>query len=443
MSLAGWLLNVVYLCLLAVASPLLVYRSLVYGKYRDGWPEKLLGRVPRRESRGRCVWLHAVSVGEVLLLRTVIDELRRAHRELEVWISTTTHTGHAVAAEQFPDCRVVYFPLDFTWSVRAALQRVRPDVVGLAELELWPNFIRAAAKEGIPLVLINGRISEGSFRGYRRIRFLMRPTLQRFSVLAVQTEEYRERLIQLGASGRRTVVTGSIKFDGCRGAAGTPGDASVRLEVGIAPGERVFVAGSTHAPEEEIVLDCYGRLREEFGGLRLVIAPRHRERFDEVAAIIARRGLSMVRRSHPAAGELAAVPGDCPVILWDTLGELQLGWGLADVAFVGGSLSQRGGQNVLEPCSMGAAVVTGPNTSNFRETVDLLVEGDAIRIVECADGMLQSVRRLLIQPEEAAGMVSRAQEVVRLHQGATLRTVELLLDVMRGEAFPAGVRAAA
>ena len=430
MSLAGWLLNLIYLGLLSAVSPVLLYRAIVHGKYRRGWREKLLGGPPRRTSTGPCVWLHAVSVGEVLLLRTVIERLKRVDGELDIWISTTTDTGHTVATEQFPDCRVVYFPLDFTWAVRSALERVRPDVVGLAELELWPNFIRAVEGQRIPLVLINGRISDRSFRGYRRIRFLMRPTLRRFEALGVQTEEHRRRLMQLGACGRRTVVTGSVKFDACGSRSSELRTGELRRELGIEPGEPVFVGGSTHPPEEKFVLECYRALREEIPGLRLVIAPRHRERFDEVAKLIQERGLSVVRRSGTGSNRSASEDHDRPVILWDTLGELHRGWGLADAAFVGGSLSQRGGQNMLEPCGLGAAVVVGPNTWNFREAVELLHAGKAICVAGNQDELLKAVRRLLTDRDGAAAMGARARGIVRAHQGATAKTVDLLLEAM-------------
>jgi 3-deoxy-D-manno-octulosonic-acid transferase len=427
---AGWLTNLAYLAALGVFAPFLLWRAIRQGKYRTGWREKLWGHLPRREGHGDCVWFHAVSVGEVLLLRTVIEGLRRDNGDLEVWISTTTHTGHAVAREKYPECRVVYFPLDFTWAVRAALRRARPDLIAVAELELWPNFVREAHALGIPLVLINGRISARSFRGYRWVRPVLRPTLRRFVRLGVQTEEYRQRLLRLGACGRRTVVTGSVKFDGVEGDRGNPATRSLRAALGIGDDEPVLVAGSTHSPEEEYVLDCYRELRTEFPTLRLLIAPRHRERFEEVADLVRAAGLPLRRRSAGGQAGPAAAPGERPVLLLDTLGELSAGWGLADVAFVGGSLSRRGGQNMLEPCAYGAAVLFGPNTWNFRHAVELLLARRAAEVVHNTAELSGAVRRLLRDLPAARRMGSAARDVVLTQQGATRRTIDLLREFL-------------
>jgi 3-deoxy-D-manno-octulosonic-acid transferase len=438
----GWMINLAYLMLLAMASPLLIYRALRHGKYRTGWRQKLWGRLPMRSSQRTCIWLHAVSVGEVLLLRTVIDGLRRRLPDAEIWLSTTTHTGHGVARQKCPDCRIVYFPLDFTWAVRNALARVRPDLIALAELELWPNFVRQAHALGVPLVLINGRISERSFRGYRWIRSVMRPTLRRFARLGVQTEEYRQRLMQLGACGQRTVVTGSVKFDGVEADRDNPRTRGLRAALGIAPGDRVLVAGSTHAPEEQLVLQSYCQLRSEFPDLRLVLAPRHLERFDESDALVRAAGLPLARRSNRRHAHKGSVADQRPVLLLDTLGELADCWGLADVAFVGGSLSRRGGQNMLEPCAYGAAVLLGPNTWNFRHAVELLRSRSAVSIVHDGTGMTREVRRLLHDDLDARRMGQAARELVQSQQGATERTLDLLCQALGLTSESASHRAA-
>lgn len=423
----GWLLNLVYVALLALVSPVLAYRARRHGKYRDGWGQKLLGQGELRSSNRPCLWLHAVSVGEVLLLRPVIEEIRRQRSDVEIWLSTTTHTGQAVAREKFPDCHVLYFPLDFTWSVRRALDRVRPDVVGLVELELWPNFIRAVADRGIPLVLVNGRIGAKSFRGYCRIRFLMRRVLGAFTSLGMQSPEYAQRMIDLGADPERVTVTGSVKFDGVSLQRNESKLAGLRGALGIAPHERVLLAGSTHAPEEQVLLDTYARLRAEFPDLRLMIAPRHQERFDEVAALIQSAGWQVHRRSNSTTVGHGTAPA---VILLDTLGELSSCWGLAEVAFVGGSLSTRGGQNMLEPCAIGAAVIVGPNTWNFRPAVERLTGVEGLATVQNADELEDRVRTLLNDAEAANSMRKAARSAIESQQGATGLTVELLLSGM-------------
>ncbi|MGE4002920.1 MAG: 3-deoxy-D-manno-octulosonic acid transferase, partial [Planctomycetaceae bacterium] len=318
----GWLLNSAYLLLVAAVSPVLVGRAVRRGKYRRGWGEKLRGRLPRSAAKRRVVWLHAVSVGEVLQLRTIVPRLREARPDCDVLITTTTSTGHAVARETYPDCRVSYFPLDFTWAVRAALARVRPALVVLVELELWPNFIRETDAAGVPLVLINGRMSRRSYWGYRRIRRVMRPLLARFTAIAVQTDEYAARLLDLGAPPERLTVTGSVKFDGVRTDPGNTQTRMLRDAFGIRDDERVFIAGSTHDPEERIALDAYLALRKEFEDLRLIIVPRHAERFDDVAAMVGSRGTGLVRRSECArdGGGVKRAPGRRPLCLLDTLG---------------------------------------------------------------------------------------------------------------------------
>ncbi len=427
MTPAGWLLNLLYGALLLAATPWIAYRRLRLGKDREGWCQKLLGDIPARPGGRPCLWLHAVSVGEVLLLKPVLDQLRRQHDALDIVISTTTQTGQGVAREKYPFARVVYFPFDFTWAVRRAIRRLRPDAVALVELELWPNFIAAVHAAGIPLVLLNGRMSERSFRGYARVRGLVGGWLRRFTWLTVQTDEYGDRLRALGALEKQVVLTGSVKYDGLEHDRDNPRTRELRNAFGIAENETVFIAGSTQGPEEQVALDVYRALRHEHPRLRLVIVPRHKERFDEVASLIERAGLGLRRRSTAAT---VAAPADRPVLLLDTLGELSACWGLADIAFVGGSLTNRGGQNMLEPAAYGAAVLFGPNTFNFRHAVELLLARDAARAVNSGDALCGAVRALLASERDRAAMGARARELVLSQQGATKRVVDILLDVL-------------
>jgi len=423
----GWILNAAYLLLIAAVSPWLLFQMAVRGKYRQGWSEKFLGRLPTRESAAPCVWFHAVSVGEVLLLAPVLKTFRGERPDAEIWISVTTHTGHAVAREKYPDCRIVYFPLDFTWSVRAALDWVRPSLVVLVELELWPNFIREVRCRGIPLALINGRMSERSFRGYSRIRFLIRPVLECFERLGMQTREYADRLVALGAPGQRVEVTGSVKFDGLATDRGNPRTTALRQAFGISEDETVLIAGSTQAPEEELAIRAWSALLPEFPRLRLILVPRHKERFEEVARLVAAKGFSLLRRSSGRVEDRGPAK---PILELDTLGELGACWGLADLAFVGGSLSSRGGQNMMEPSAYGAAVMFGPNTQNFKQVVELLLAAEAALVVRSGDELTETLRRLLRSPEERARRGSAAQALVLAQQGATGRTVELLTGLM-------------
>ena len=424
-----WLLNCVYAVLIAVFSPMLLRRMVREGKYRDGWPAKFLGSLPPRTSDRPCIWFHAVSVGEVLQLQAVVAQMRIARPDVEIVVTTTTSTGYDVARQKFAGDHVCYFPLDFSWAVRRALDRIRPQAIVLVELELWPNFVRTANRRGIPIVLVNGRISEKSHRGYRRIRPFVGSLLRRLSIIAVQNDLYGGRLLDLGAPPERVIVTGSIKFDGVQTDRNNPRTNGLREAFGIQPGATVFIAGSTQDPEEEYAVDAYLALRPRFPNLRLVVVPRHKERFDEVAAAITRRGLPLLRRSTGQLqhGRHSSSP---PILLLDTLGELSACWGLADVAFVGGSLTQRGGQNMIEPAAYGAAVLFGPNTKNFRDVVDVLLAGSAARVVHDDADLKNTVEQFLADPEAARKLGRVAQRLVLAQQGATARTIDKILEVL-------------
>ena len=431
----GWLLNGIYSVLAICIAPVILWKRFRTGKYRDGWSQKLWGSLPSRTSTRECIWFHAVSVGEVLQLRTILQQLLARHPNVDIVISTTTSTGYSVAREQFPQHTVCYFPLDFTWSVRRAIQRIRPSAIVLVELELWPNFIRTASDMHIPLALINGRISEKSFRGYRRIRVLMQRLFARFELLAVQDETYAERLIALGAPEDVVHVTGSVKFDGVKTDRNNSQTHSIQESLGLKTDEIVFLAGSTQSPEEEVAIRIWLKLRETFPNLRLVLVPRHQERFEDVANLVTRFGLPLVRRSvvREKPANLQTQTGETPVVLVDTLGELNACWGFVDLAFVGGTLSVgRGGQNMIEPAGYGAAVVVGPDTKNFRSVVDLLITGDAIRVAQNADELQAVITGWLQNPAEAREMGRRAQHLVLTQQGATTRTCELLLPLLDG-----------
>ena len=415
-----WILNLAYVALLLAVSPVLLYRRWVHGKYRDGWSEKLWGRLPERDGSRPCLWLHAVSVGEVLQLRPLMNLLTAQRPGWDFVITTTTRTGLDVAKKEFAQHTVCYCPLDFSWAVRRAIARLKPSAIVLVELELWPNLVLTANRLGVPLALINGRVSEKSFRGYRRIRPLIARLLGGFELLAVQNEEYADRLRTLGAPSERLHLTGSIKFDGVKSDRSNAKTSELRQFFGLRSDERVFIAGSTQAPEESLALDTWQALRSEFPNLRLILVPRHKERFDEVAALVTSRGLTLQRRSND-------VRGDGDVLLLDTLGELGACWGLAEIAFVGGSLTQRGGQNMLEPAAFGAAVLFGPNTWNFRDIVEQLLARDAARVVRSADELTATVRTLLRDSAEVRDLGSRARDFVATQQGAAARTVDLLL----------------
>lgn len=437
-----YLLNLLYLALLVVIAPWLVYQSLRTGKYRQGWRHKLLGQVPERSGDAFCVWLHAVSVGEVNLLEPLIRELARRNPDWQFVISTTTQTGYALACKKHSELTVFYCPLDFTWAVRRAMRRIRPQLFLLAELELWPNLLWAARRHGVRVAVVNGRLSEHSFRGYRRVRGLMRRWLKQIDLVLAQTPEYAQRFIDLGADPSAVTVTGSIKFDGARSDRNNPLTVRLRQLAGFAEDEVVWLAGSTQEPEEAIAIRVFQRLAAEHPRLRLVLVPRHPERFDGVARLLEQSGLTWRRRSEltePAlppvetgaeSGLSAGTQKTRPALLVDTVGELGGWWGTAQLAFVGGSLGNRGGQNMIEPAAYGAAVCFGPNTRNFRDVVAALLQREAAVVVADEDELYAFLQHCLADPEQATSLGQRARDFVASQQGATAATAEQLESLL-------------
>lgn len=448
----AWLLNFAYLTVLTALSPVIAWTAWRTGKYREGYAEKLLGRVPRREGDRPCIWLHAVSVGEVNLLTTTLRELAAARPDCELVISTTTKTGFELARKKYGAGHTVFYcPLDFSWAVGEAVRRVRPSLLVLAELELWPNLIASARAQGARVAIINGRLSENSYRGYRRVRPLAAGVLRQVDVIAAQDRATAQRFADLlsvaapGAAGvgRRSgtpkpssiQITGSLKYDGAETDRRNPRTTELCKLAGLAEHDAILLAGSTQAPEERIVLEVYQRLAEQFPALRLVLVPRHPERFDEVATLLNESGRAWVRRSE-LTGTREPDP-DSRILLVDAVGELGAWWGAADIGFVGGSFGDRGGQNMIEPAAYGVATCFGPNTRNFRDIVaSLLAAGGAV-VVNDADQLEAFAWHCLSDRAYAAGVGGRARRLVASQLGATRRTVALLQTLLPAPAAAA------
>ncbi|MFO0811196.1 MAG: 3-deoxy-D-manno-octulosonic acid transferase [Gemmataceae bacterium] len=415
------LLDLAYLSALAAASPYLAYRSLRSGRYRRQPLARLFGPAALPATRQPRAWFHGVSVGEVHLLRQVLAGFRERRPDWECVVSASTDTGLDEAKRCFADLTVIPFPLDFSWAVRRALAAVNPRLLVLAEGELWPNMLRAAKARGVKTAVINGRFSPRSARRYQRFAALARPMLQRVDLYAMQTEEYADNLRQIGVPSTRVAVTGSVKYDGLAGDRAGPKTIELGRTFGIVPGDLVWVAGSTQAPEEQIVLDAFRRLRAKHANLKLILVPRQRDRFDEVAKLLDKCSVPYARRSRLKAAATT------PVVLLDTMGELSAAWGLADVAYVGGSMDGvRGGQNMLEPASFGAAVTFGPHVWNFRDAAARLVaEGGAVQVADAAE-LERATAALLADPSRRKRMGAAARRLVLSQQGATAKTLDLL-----------------
>lgn len=421
-----YLLNCIYLILIVCFSPWLAYAAIRHGKYRDGWGAKFLGFVPPRAGNRPCIWLHAVSVGEVNLLQPILTQLGQEHPLWECVISTTTRTGLALARKKYAGCQVFYCPLDFTWAVRHAIARIRPHVLVLAELELWPNLIATARQRGVRVAVVNGRLSDKSFRGYRRIRPFVRRSLQSIDLIAAQNDTYAERFRALGAPPAVVHVTGSIKFDGAQTDRQSP--ATVRLrEMWRVPDDAfVLLAGSTQDPEERMAVQALRAVLPRCANARLIIVPRHPERFEEVAQMLDQTGLEWQRRSRIEESDGAAAR----ILLVDVVGELGAWWGVATVGFVGGSMGKRGGQNMIEPAGYGVAVCFGPNTWNFRDVVTHMLQRDAAVVVHDQAEFTAFVCRCLESPAFVRELGQRARALVLEQQGATRRTLDLLTPLV-------------
>ncbi len=420
------LLDALYLLALAVLSPWLVWRAAATGRYRRDLGAKLLGRVDVPNPDGKPVaWFHGVSVGEVHLLGPLVTAFRKRHPDWLVVVSSTTDTGLEEARKRFADLPVIAYPFDFSWSVAAALDEVKPALVVLAESEMWPNLLAAAARRGVPVAVVNARMSPRSFARLRRLAALARRLMFRHvAAFAVQSPDYADRLRQLGVDPGKLTVTGSVKYDGATGDRDTPKARELKRLLGVAASPLlVWVAGSTHAPEEAIVLDVFAKLRPRFPDLRLVLVPRHPDRFAEVAQLVERSGLPFVRRSQ-VKEPLAEMPA---VVLLDTVGELGAAWGLADVGYTGGSLDgQRGGQSMIEPAGYGVPTLFGPHVWNFRDAANRLIDAGGAVMVRDAAELERELAKLLEDADLRRRMGEAARKLVREQQGATERTLDVL-----------------
>ena len=428
-----WLFNLIYVGILLLFSPMILYRSIRHGKYRKGFRQKIFGRVPRRrnilkshpeQSNTKVIWFHAVSVGEVKLLQPLLQKIRETEPGWYCVVSTTSRTGMDLAKQIFGnDWTVFYCPLDFSWAVEKALQRLNPDLLVLVEQELWPNLIESAKQRGVKIALINGRFGEGGYKRYLWIRPVIASLLRQFDLIAPQNEVYAGWFRRLGASCEVMQITGSIKFDGAITDRENPETQRFRKLAGITAEDIVFLAGSTQHPEEAFAVECYEHLKKDFPQLRLILVPRHPERFDEVSTMLNAKEVLWERRSGLSEMDKTE---RARILLVDTIGELGGWWGAATIAYVGGSMGKRGGQNMIEPAAYGAAVCFGPKTKNFADIVEIMLRDKAAQVVHEQREMEQFVRRCLEEPDFAAQLGNNAKNLVQRHVGATQKTLELL-----------------
>lgn len=399
------------------------------GKYRAGLSERF-GTVPSRlrlPQKEGAIWVHAVSVGEVLAVAGLVEAIQAAFPEKRIFVSTTTVTGQMLARKRFGEDSVFYLPLDLPFAVNAYLKTIVPQMLILAETEFWPNVLRLAKQSGAKIAVVNARISDRSLPGYRRFRFLLSEVLQNVDLFLAQTEVDRERLIAIGALPERVLVSGNLKFD-----VKTPPESALSraLRQSIAPDQRVLVFGSTVEGEEPLLVPCFKKVFSDLPQALIVLAPRHPERFDAVADLLRESGISFWRRSSWNSSPLGG-----GVLLLDTIGELASIYSLADFAFVGGSLVPRGGHNILEPAQFGKPILIGPHYENFREIVRTFLAHDAVLVVS-PEQLTEAVLMLLRSPEQGIHLGSRGWSVVEAGRGSTQRTVTALRQLLEGDHAP-------
>jgi 3-deoxy-D-manno-octulosonic-acid transferase len=409
---------------LVAVTPWLAWQAVRHGKYRHRWQERL-GTLPAAlaGTGAPTLWLHAVSVGEVLSAAPLVALLRREHPDWRLVVSTTTRTGRDMAESRLAGIAgVFYFPLDFAWVVRRVLRHLRPALLVIVETEIWPNVTRLCRAHGVGVVLVNARISDRSYPRYLRVRRWLARVLADFDRLCAQSEDTAARLRALGAPADRVVVTGSLKFDVPALAPRDVADVAARLV-----GRPVLLAASTLKGEDEILLETLQHLRATTPDALLVLAPRHPERFDSVVALAERSGARVVRRTR-----LAAAPGaPFDVLVLDTIGELAALCEQATVVFVGGSLVPAGGHNILEPARFGRPIVVGPSMSNFAEIARIFLDAHAMVQVPDAAAAQRELIALFADAPRRHALGEAARAVLDRHRGAVDRTMQEVGGVMR------------
>jgi 3-deoxy-D-manno-octulosonic-acid transferase len=418
---------------LLVSLPYWMFGKRRHGKYREGLGERL-GKVPSRlrPLSEPAIWVHAVSVGEVLAVGQLVRQLRLRFPKYRVVVSTTTATGQKLAREHFGEDSVFYFPLDFAFAIRPYLSRLRPKLIVLAETEFWPNFLRLAHASGGRVAVVNARISDRSLPGYRRFWLILRRVLHNVDLFLAQTGEDASRLREIGAAVERVQVSGNLKFD-VPSPAPPAIVASLRAAFTQAGAGPIVICGSTVEGEESLLLRAFENVLASHPGAVMILAPRRPERFGEVAQLLRVLDIRFWRRSSWSGDAIAG-----GVFLVDTIGELASLYALGDVAFVGGSLAARGGHNIIEPAQHGVAIIVGNHTENFRDIVSLFEGQDAIRIVGPAEFPLV-LMDLLSHEAERIALGQRGAQALWSQMGATERTLRALEQLLE----PASARVGA
>ena len=422
-----------YLTASLLGSPYLLFKILTSKRYRSGLDQRL-GIISERLSSKPGIWVHGASVGEVITAKSIIERIDEEFPEWETFISATTNTGFSVAKRNFSNKNVFYFPLDLSWITEKVILKKRPSFILLVELEIWPNFLISAFKKNIPVIVVNGRISNKSVKAYRAISRVSKDfrnsLINETNIICARTELDAQRFRDLGIPGKQIFVTGTMKYDNIP----THIDENISKELAerfhISDDDLVLIGGSTHAGEEEILIRVFERLNKTCPNLKLILAPRHVERTREVSRLIEKTGFVPVLKTEVERSRYKWQNTNKEIILINTVGDLEMVYSLSNFVFVGKSLVPSGGQNMMEPAGLGKPVIFGPHTFNFKEEADLLLKNSAAKIVKTENELFKTVEFLIRDPDAAKQMGLKAQKVVNEKRGATDRNIEIIRNII-------------
>lgn len=424
----------IYLTASVLGAPYILFKMLTSERHRSGLYQRF-GIVSERTSKKPGIWIHGASVGEVITAKSIVEKIDREFPEWETFISTTTNTGYSVAKQNFSGKPIFYFPVDLSWITRKVLRRIRPSCIILIELEIWPNFLVSVYEENIPLIIVNGRISNKSFKAYRIISRISgafyNSLTNKMNTYCARTELDAQRFRDLGISSEQVFVTGTMKYDNIPTHTNENSKNELADLFRIKDNDLILIGGSTHEGEEEILLRIFERLSKTYPNLRLIIAPRHIERTRDVSRLIEKKGFTPVLKTSVDSSNYSWQNSKKEIILIDTVGDLEKIYALSDYVFVGKSLVPSGGQNMMEPAGLGKPVIFGPHVFNFKEEVGMLLRNEAAKMVETEDELCGTIEFFIKNPEAAKEMGLRAQGVVSEKRGATEKNMDIIREILK------------
>ncbi len=411
--------DLIFLLFTVIYLPVYLFKR----KFHKGFFTRLGFGLPQDLVLNRPIWIHAVSLGEAIAVRGLIEKIRESYPEKRLVISTVTPTGNKIARDIAKGVDLVtYLPLDFSCIVKKVINRINPCLFIIAETEIWPNLISRLHKNNIPVAIINARISDKSFKGYTAAKFLVRQILIKVNLFCAQTEQDAKRLISLGASQDKVKITGNLKFDNAKYTVSQEDFMGLKDKLGLSKRDKLLVAGSTHEGEEEIVLGSYKELLQDFPDLKLLLAPRHPERANDIEKLAIKNEFIPMRISRLTSESVKPQT----IFILDTVGQLMNYYALGDIIFVGGSLIKKGGHNILEPASLGKPVIFGPYMFNFRDIFELFINAKACILIKGKEELTAAIKDLLMSPEKIEELGKKGLNIIKQNKGAVSRTLEYI-----------------